>query len=141
MIDYVAAVGDVGDIRCWSGTPFHCLEAARRLGWATKPWRLPLGEFKWPRRAWNVRQLVSGRGVGGYQYSSAFLERAESRFASEIPGKRILSFHHQFPRAATVHRAGGKIIYYLDATLGAMLEGHALPLRLSPRGSAGARLQ
>ena len=139
MIDAVAAVGDVADARCWSGLPYHCLQAARRLGWETKPWRLHLEGYVWPRRLWNLRQAALLRGVGGYQTSRSFLDRAERDFMPGLSGRRVLSFHHQFPRASSVRRAGGRVVYYLDATLGSLLDGHGLDLRL-PRHAAASSL-
>jgi glycosyltransferase involved in cell wall biosynthesis len=139
MIDAIAAIGDAGDLRCWSGIPFHCLQGARRLGWNTQPWRLDMSAFAWPRRAWNLGQLLRLRGIGGYQTSQAFLDKAERPFLPGVRGRLILSFHHQFPRAASVRGAGGRIIYYLDATLAAMLDGYALDLRL-PRATAALAL-
>ena len=82
--------------------------------------------------------MAGGGGIGGYQYSEDFLARAESEGLGAIDGQWVLSFHHHFPRAAPVHRAGGKIVYYLDATLGAELEGHALEVALPPRAATRA---
>ncbi len=132
VIDAVAAIGDVADPHCWSGIPYHFWRAAQRLGWEVLPWRLNLGRYRWPRRWWNFTQLLRGRGAGGYQYSEAFLTRAERETAGDCRGRTVLSFNHQFPRAESVTARGGRVVYYLDATLAAMLEGRGLSLRLPP---------
>jgi glycosyltransferase involved in cell wall biosynthesis len=140
--DIVAAVGDVGDPQTWSGIPYHFWRAAQRTGREVRPGRLSLSKHKWARLAWNLRQLATGRGLGGYQYSREFLDRAEQEFfrADDCRDKTVLSFHHHFPRATSVRAAGGRIVYYLDATLAAELDGHALSLDL-PRRTARDALE
>ena len=68
---------------------------------------------------------------GGYQYSAEFLTEAERLVDSALRCRTVISFHHQFPRASTVIRGGGSPIYYLDAVLGAGLDGLAYPVSLT----------
>src|SRR5258708_5811405 len=75
----VAAVGDVTNPSSWSGIPYHFWRAAMKAGFATLPWQMNLETFKRRRVAWNVKQGMMGRGVGGYQYSDDFLERLEAQ--------------------------------------------------------------
>lgn len=138
VIDAVAAIGDVTDLHCWSGIPFHFWRAAQRMGWGVQPWRLNLEPYRWARRWWNLRQFLRGCRVGGYQYSESFLGRAEREVARDCQGRTILSFNHQFPRARSVNAAGGRVVYYLDATLASMLEGHGLSLHLSQETAKAA---
>jgi glycosyltransferase involved in cell wall biosynthesis len=116
MIDAVAAIGDAGDINCWSGIPYHFGEAARRQRAAAVPWRLEIGRFAAARRMWNLNQVLRGRGAGGYQYSEAFLERAEAAIPAAQWRGRVLSFNQHFPRSRSVAMREGRIVYYIDST-------------------------
>lgn len=129
-LNAVAAVGDVADGNTWSGIPNFFWRAARRRWPEVEPLDPRLHELRWARRRWNFYRLLRGLGSGGYQYSPAFLKRAEAMACSGWGGRTILSFHHQFPRAASVRSVGGRIYYYLDAVLAAMVEGRALEVRL-----------
>lgn len=134
----VVAVGDAADPRCWSGIPYHFLQAAARAGFAAEPARLTLGWTTWPRRFRAAGRVLTGRRVGGYQYSGGFLAAAESRVAELLTGE-VVSFSQHFPRAATVRAAGGRISYYVDATFAAMTAGRGLDLRLPPDVAAAGR--
>lgn len=74
---FLAAVGDATDPVTWSGTPYYFLETARPMGLVHQG--LPLSVEGWPwrlRRAmWNAQRVALGDRVGGYQYSTAFLQR------------------------------------------------------------------
>lgn len=113
----VAAVGAVEDINCWSSTPYFFFNQGREAGLFTDPWNLELDQFKFPRKIWNIFNLLRLNKPGGYQYSSDFLDKAEASIPAHFFSKTIISFNQLFPRAETVNRAGGKIIYYIDMTL------------------------
>jgi glycosyltransferase involved in cell wall biosynthesis len=129
-IDSIAAVGDVADPATWSGIPWHFLSAAKQAGWRTEPWRLNWAALGWNRRWWNLGQALRGHGMGGYQYSPAFLDRAEAM----IPASRwrgwILSFNQHFPRARSVTERGGRPVHYLDATFASFCEADGLAAHL-----------
>jgi glycosyltransferase involved in cell wall biosynthesis len=135
----VAALGDVADPSTWSGTPFHFWQAARAAGFATEPWRLQLGEFAWPRRRWNLGAWLGGRGIGGYQYSADFLDRAEARIPPELFATEIITCNQHFPRARSVASAGGKLVHYIDAPFAALAAGRGLELHLPPAIAEEAR--
>ncbi len=116
MIEAIAAMGDAGDINCWSGTPYHFGHAARTCGESAVAWRLPMKRFKISRPSWNFAQILKGRGAGGYQYSTRFLERAESAIPTEAWTGRIVTFNQHFPRASTVIARGARLAHYIDAT-------------------------
>jgi glycosyltransferase involved in cell wall biosynthesis len=126
----VAAIGDASDLGTWSGIPYSFLRAGVRRGWDVIPVRLDLREFALRRRLWNLRSLMASGRWGGYQYSTEFLEAAERSVDPAFRSRTVISFHHHFPRAETVIRGGGSLIYYLDAVLGAELEGLAYPVSL-----------
>jgi glycosyltransferase involved in cell wall biosynthesis len=116
MIDSIAAIGDAGDINCWSGIPYHFGQAARARGEPALPWRLDIGSFASARRCWNLGQVLCARGVGGYQYSQAFLDRAEAAIPANRWHGRVLTFNQHFPRGQSVATRGGQLIHYIDAT-------------------------
>ena len=116
MIAAVAATGDAGDINCWSGIPYHFAEAAAASGLQTRPWRLELGPMRIDRLAWNLREALLGRGMGGYQYSDAFLARAEAAIEPAQWRGLILSFNQHFPRGRAVAERGARLVHYVDAT-------------------------
>ena len=138
-IHAVAAVGDAADPATWSGIPYHFLAAAATAGWATRPWRLDWPAQRWGRRWWNLGQVLRGRGAGGYQYSRAFLDRAEAAVPAPLWRGRVLTFNQHFPRAAGVRRRGGTPLHYLDATFASFCAPGGLAARLPPSVQAEAR--
>ncbi len=134
----VAAVGDVTNPSSWSGIPYHFWRAAMKAGFATLPWQMNLETFKRRRVAWNVKQGMMGRGVGGYQYSDDFLERLEAQIPGSLFATEIITFNQHFPRALSVQRAGGLLNCYIDAPFAALISGRGLDLRLSARMAAKA---
>lgn len=126
----IAAVGDVCSHSCWSGIPFHFFEAARRAGFATDPLRIDLGKLVWPRRGWNLKQLLLGRGHGGFQYSARFLDLVEAQIPPGLWEADVISFNQHFPRAATVRQRGGSLHHYIDAPFTALATGRGLPQEL-----------
>jgi glycosyltransferase involved in cell wall biosynthesis len=128
----VAVVGDVADPCAWSGIPYHFWRAGRRAGFISDPVRLDVAAMTWPRRRWAAGRLVNGRRPSGFQYSQAFLNRAEAQIPRELLAGEIISFSQHFPRAEAVRRAGGRISYYIDATFASLSSGRGLNLRLPP---------
>ena len=128
----ITAVGDVCSHSCWSGLPYHFLEAARRSGFVTDPVRIDLTRLRWPRRTWNLQQALLGRGQGGFQYSDRFLNLIEAQVPPHLWQGEVISFNQHFPRASTVTRAGGTLSHYLDAPFAALVTGRGLDLRLPP---------
>jgi glycosyltransferase involved in cell wall biosynthesis len=126
MIDAIATIGNAGDINCWSGTPYHFLQAASSAGWKTEPWRLDMQRFVWPRRRWNLQQFLLGRGMGGFQYSDSFAHRALAAVESRLFAGRVLSFNQHFPPASKITASGGKLCFYLDATFPLLLDRYGI---------------
>lgn len=116
MIHGIAAVGDAASPHCWSGIPYHFGEAARAAGHPAVPWRVDVDAFKVARWYWNAGRVLAGRGVGGFQYSPTFLNRAEAAIPGPHWTGRVLSFQQHFPRANSVIRRGGRLVYYVDCT-------------------------
>jgi glycosyltransferase involved in cell wall biosynthesis len=117
MIDAIATItGDADDINCWSGTPCHFAQAARAQGEPAVAWRLEIESFGAARRRWNLGQVLRGRGMGGYQYSRAFLDRAEATIPAKQWLGRVLTFDPYFPRGQSMATRGGRLVHYIDAT-------------------------
>lgn len=129
----VAAIGDVADVRAWSGIPFHFLEAAQAAGFASIPWRLDLRALRGPRVRWSLGQLLRGRRAGGFQYSAAFMKAAGAQVPEALFASEIITFHQHFPPCGAVKAAGGRLNHYIDATFAALASGRGLDLRLPSR--------
>ncbi len=132
MTRSIAAVGDVADLRSWSGIPFHFRQAAQAAGFADEPWRVDLGRVTWQRWVWNATQALSGGGRG-FQYSKWFLRLIEGQIPEALWSSEIITFNQHFPRASSVRRKGGLLYHYLDAPFAALATGRGLDLRLPPR--------
>ncbi len=137
-INHLTVVGDASGPGTWSGIPVHFWQAAQKAGWTLEPWRLELEPFRWPRRWWNLAQTLRGRGPGGFQYSAAFLNRAEAAIPAELWPGRVLSFSQHFPRARSVAARGGQLLHYIDATLASFCAPGGLEARLPARVRAEA---
>jgi len=116
MIDAIAVTGDAGGINWWRGIPHHFAQAARAQGEPAVPWRLEIKSFGAARRWWNLGQALRGRGLGGYQYSQTFLDRAEAAIPADQWRGRVITFNQHFPRGQSVTARGGQLIHYIDAT-------------------------
>lgn len=134
----IAAVGDVCSQTCWSGTPFHLWSAARRSGFASHPVQIDLERLASHRHFWNLKQMLLGRGTGGFQYSERFLDLTEAQIPSELWCGEILTLNQHFPRASTVTARGGRLSHYLDAPFSALAAGRGLDLHLQPGVVDGA---
>jgi glycosyltransferase involved in cell wall biosynthesis len=128
----IAAVGDVSDVNCWSGIPFHFWQSARATGFATESWRVDLQQISWQRWFWNLGGIFRG-GTGGFQYSTWFLELAERQIPPALMTSEAITFNQHFPRGTTVISAGGSLNHYLDAPFVALATGRGLDLRLPRR--------
>lgn len=127
---FVTAIGDASDPSCWSGIPFHFVEAAKELGINAVGIRIPISKINKRKYLWAANRAIFGLWPTGFQYSSVFLDRAESQIPKEVLRGNIVSFSQHFPRASTVKKAGGSISYYIDSTFKAMSTGRGLNLRL-----------
>ena len=140
MIDSIAAVGDAADIGCWSGIPHHFCMAACSRGEPAVPWRVDYGSMTGARFSWNLRQLMRGRGFGGYQYSRSFLDEAEAAIPAEQWFGRIVTFNQHFPRGSSVAARGCYLVNYIDATFDSFCTSGGLAAKLPESVRAEARL-
>lgn len=123
----LAAVGDVNDIRIWSGTPYHLLQALRVVGAAETGLALePLDRFRQLRRyAWNLVALLRGRGRGGYQFSDACLERLWQPQRALLVGARVVNCFQLYPPSVLADARIEKW-FYIDQTMPHYLQGYGL---------------
>ncbi|MGC8802645.1 MAG: glycosyltransferase family 4 protein [Bacteroidales bacterium] len=126
----IAVVGDVLDINCWSSTPYYFFTVGARHGIFHIPWRLQLDKLKLPRYYWNAQQFLLHGNMGGFQYSPYFLNLAEQQIPASHFASMVISFNQLFPRASTIIKHGGKIYYYLDATLHDLFHSPAYKLHV-----------
>lgn len=127
----VAAIGDVLDINTHSNLPFFFFNEGKRQGVFTDALRLDLSEFKWKRRFWNLKQLVLGRGIGGFQYSTNFLTALERQVPSDLLHSCIITFSQVFPRATSIP-ADGELVCYIDATMRDLVDNPSYGIKLPP---------
>jgi len=113
----VAAVGDVLDINCWSNIPYYFFTTGVKHKVFHQPWRLHTNQLKIHRYLWNARQFLIHGQTGGFQYSDYFLDLAERQIPSGYFGDTVISFNQLFPRALSLSSKGGRVYYYIDATL------------------------
>ncbi|HEX8847117.1 MAG TPA: glycosyltransferase family 4 protein [Pyrinomonadaceae bacterium] len=90
---FLAAVGDVNDPVTWSGIPYHFLQSARIAGLLDEGLPLSTGDFGWKalRLGWNLSRVLSGDRYGGYQYSTAFLERLWSTVLPRLKSNLVVN--------------------------------------------------
>jgi len=129
----VATVGNVEDVRAWSGIPFHFWKASKAVGFASEAWQLNLARVRLQRYAWNIWQLLCFRGLGGFQYSNWFLDLAEGQITDQMKSMEVISFNQHFPRASRILGLGGRISYFIDAPFVSLVEGYGLTKRLPRR--------
>lgn len=127
VIDYsVAAVGSVSSKATFSGTPYHFWATARSLGYTVHPWEMDMNSVTLDRRLWNLGRLMRLQRPGGFQYSSTFEEKLMRQIPASLLGTSVISFNQHFPSPQVVHRNGGKLSFYIDATFRQLLERYGV---------------
>jgi len=136
---YLAAVGDVNDIRTWSGIPYHLLQEARRQGVmdAGLPLTADGGQWQARRYAWNLGSLLLGRGRGGYQYSEMFLERLWARQRGQLGGCRVVNCFQLYP-PSWVADESVELWFHLDQTLLQLFDTYGVRAQIGRRIAADA---
>ena len=124
---FLAAVGDVNDVRIWSGIPYHLLQAARPAGVIDAGLAL---EPDQPGRAlrrnlWNLQRLLRGRGTGGYGFSDPFLSRLWRSNPVPLAGHRVINCIQLYPRAVIADARIEKW-FFIDQPMRRYLEDYGL---------------
>lgn len=134
---FLASVGDVHDPHTWSGIPYHFLQAGQPLGLFDDGLRLRAEGAAWKvrRLLWNVWRSMTGRGLGGYQYSVSFLENLWRHEMPRLRDARTMNCFQLFPPSMVGDQRYRKL-FYIDMTLKQLFDfyqvGHSI-------GSAIAR--
>lgn len=126
----LAAVGDATDAGTFSGTPFHCLQAARAAGLPMRGLRLdPARPGMRRRRAvWNLLQIARSGRPGGFQYAESF-QAALWRQDPPQPEEAVVCMFQLVPEAVLARP--GPTWFYVDQTLSQLFDGYGLSGRLS----------
>ena len=115
---FLACMGDPNDPDTWSSTPYHLLDAGKRLGVIREG--LPLqpgrGKYRAMRLAWNASRLLALDRPGGYQYSVGFLESLWRPVAERVRGGVVINQFQLYP-PTILHDKSVEKWFYLDATL------------------------
>jgi glycosyltransferase involved in cell wall biosynthesis len=115
---FLAAMGDSNSPVTWSGIPYHFLQAARAEGLLDEGLPLATDGAGWKARriAWNIGRVLSGDRLGGYQYSSAFLERLWSPVTARLRNNVVVNCFQLYPPSIVKDPAIEKW-FFLDQTL------------------------
>lgn len=127
----VVAIGDVLDINTHSNLPYFFFTEGKRQGVFTDALELDLSGFTWKRRFWNLKQLALGRGIGGFQYSTNFLDALERQIPSPLLSACIVTFSQVFPRTQSLH-SDGELVCYIDATMRDLVDNTSYGIKLPP---------
>lgn len=131
---YVAAVGDPEDPATLSGWPHYLLRAGVAAG--TIHGGLPLRLTPWAMRLrrwrWNGIRVVTGGGIGGFQYSTEFLEEAWRGYQRSMYGCRIVNFFQLY--APSVNKCPHiERWFYVDMALRHLFEYYGVGASLGRR--------
>lgn len=115
---YLAALGDVNDAGTWSGIPYHFLQAAKPAGLIDEGLRLVCDGAAWTgrRATWNFWRAVTGRGKGGYQYSTSFLEALWKPVTDGLQDQAVINCFQLYAPSIVKDQRIRKL-YYIDMTL------------------------
>ncbi len=126
----IAVIGDVLDINAWSNIPYYFYTTGNKKGLFQEPWQLDLHQFNVSRKIWNASRLLTGKATGGYQFSDAFLNKAEASIPKQYFSSKVISFNQVFPRAKTVINNDGEMYYYIDSTLSDLFKEESYGLHI-----------
>ena len=65
----------LNDINCWSGIPFHILNAVKELSFELEGIELYPEKLSYLRLFWNLKSYLFDRGYTGFQFSDLFLNK------------------------------------------------------------------
>ena len=114
----LAILGDTGNIKTWSSTPFHLFQAASRAGFLTHTTDLLDPAYRRHRMLWLAGAACRLERPGGYQYSRASALRMWERLPVNLRRGEILSHFQLFPPLEPARACGIRHSFYVDATLG-----------------------
>lgn len=113
----LACLGDTGDIRTWSNTPYFLFQAASSAGFLTDTADLFDPAYRRRRLLWLLAAVGRLEKPGGYQYSRGAALRMWERLPVGLRQGEILSHFQLFPPLELARAAGVRHSFYGDATL------------------------
>ena len=127
----LAAVGDSNDLRTSSGIPWHLMQEGKRQGMFDEGLALEVESLRWTLRRylWNLGAALQCRGVGGYQYSTSFLEQLWHPFRESVRGRAILNCFQLYPPSIVADRSVRRW-YFLDQTLVQLFDGYGVAAKI-----------
>jgi glycosyltransferase involved in cell wall biosynthesis len=107
----------------WSGIPYHFMLEARRQRLVDEGLCLATDDRHWKVRriAWNAARLLAFECPGGYQYSTAFLERLYDPVRAKIAGAAVINCFQLYPPSVVENQSIEKW-FYIDMTLRQLFE-------------------
>ncbi len=123
--------GDVLSETGFGGSPRQFFLACQKAGFAQHAWRVNLERLRWPRRIWNLGQVMRGRKPGGFQYTRWCARTLLKQVPRDLWETEIITFHQNFPPIEPVLRAGGEINFYFDATYKQLFPAYGLDKKAS----------
>ena len=116
MTYFLSYPGLASQVSCFGGTPYFLAEGLRTIGEDAVGLDLPLGAGLARRRVlWNAKQMLLGRGRGGFQYSKTYFDRVW-RAAPQLGRDDVLISLFQIIGERAWAMPGRKA-FYLDMTL------------------------
>lgn len=119
----IVTIGNVAENN--STPPHYFYKAAENLGISVKAINSVPHNYQTMRRWWNLKRLILGKGLGGFQYSSQGCCALEKCMLPQLESPALLTFSQHMPLLpAALHQ---KDLYvYVDATLAGFNKGIGL---------------
>ncbi len=123
---FLAVMGNASDIGAWSGIPYYFYQAGKSSGFFQGALNLDVPGLRLPRLQWNLRQALLGRGMGGYQYSTACLQRTFEKVRTQVTGSEIISHFQLFPPLYLARKYGVVSNFYIDLPLSRLFDDYGI---------------
>ena len=92
---YLLCCGDATDLATWSNIPYFLLQAGLSQGLLQGGLKLQPQQLCWRGRFWNLRQWLSTRKAGGFQYRPGFTRGLLAQ--AQLPADQPLALLSHFP--------------------------------------------
>lgn len=118
----LACLGDSGDIRTWSSTPFFFSQAAIPSRLLTHTMSLMDPRYRQHRLLWSLGRSLRLERPRGYQFSRAAVMRMWQRVPEPLRHGEFISHFQVFPPLGEARSRGARHSFYCDATLRQLFE-------------------
>ena len=127
---YLAVLGDAGDIRAWSGIPYHFYQAGLIANFFSGALDLRADRLRWRRLAWNLSQVLRGKHFGGFQYSRSCLNYVFGHVEERLAECEVVSHFQLFPPDDLARRKRLTFSFYIDMPLTRLFEEYGESARI-----------